>query len=306
MDVPALRSALADVAFTTPTPFTADGESVDAAAVASNAERLSAAGARLFVPCGNTGEYYALTDDERVTAVESTAGAVDADAAVVAGAGGNVATVCSLADTYRDAGADAVMVMHPSHPYKHERGLETYYRRIADRSALPVVVYKRGDDLPASVVAAVSTHENVVGVKWADGDLAAFAGAVADGGEVTWINGIAERYAPAFAAEGASGFTTGIGNVLPDATLALRDALADGEWARARRIRDLLRPLEDLRAESGPDGDLAAANNVPVVKEGLDYVGAAGGPVRPPLVGLAPADRERLEDGIDAVRDASL
>ena len=133
-------------------------------------------------------------------------------------------------------------------------------------------------------------------VKFAVNDIKEFSQSVDDdAGETTWVNGIAERYSLGFAVEGATGYTTGIGNFLPRATLALFDALERGDWERARSIRRLLRPLEDLREEPGEGNVIGAANNVPVVKYGMELAGFTSGPVRPPLVGLPERDRERVE-----------
>jgi 4-hydroxy-tetrahydrodipicolinate synthase len=99
----------------------------------------------------------------------------------------------------------------------------------------------------------------------------------------------------AFAIEGADGYTTGLGNFAPHATLALLEALDRGQWKRARTIQQSLRPVEELRDESGKQSCLPSANNVPVVKYGMDLAGYEGGPVRDPLVELSERDRGRLE-----------
>ncbi|MFC7196074.1 dihydrodipicolinate synthase family protein [Halosimplex aquaticum] len=125
-----LRSSFETVAFTTPVPFDAEDE-VDHEALADNLSGLYDAGARLFVPCGNTGEYYALTDEERVAVVETHAEATGDEATIAAGASGNEREVLALAERYREAGADAVMVMHPDHTYVHERGWCPTTRRSA-------------------------------------------------------------------------------------------------------------------------------------------------------------------------------
>jgi len=296
MDAVRLRSDFEDVAFTTAVPFTDDRTAVDHDGLASNLATLSEVGARLFIPCGNTGEYYALTDEERVNVVETHVEATGDDATIAAGAGGSVQEVRELARAYEDAGADAVMVMHPDHTYAHEAGLREYYHAICDATDLGVVIYKRGPEVTRDVLAELTERESVVAVKFAVDDVKEFGQTVDDSpGEVTWVNGIAERYALSFAIEGATGYTTGVGNFVPKATLALCEAIDKGNWERARTIQRSLRPLEDLREESGDGSSLAAGNNVPVVKYGMDLAGYTGGPVRPPLVDLCPRDRERLE-----------
>ncbi|WP_458187006.1 dihydrodipicolinate synthase family protein [Haladaptatus sp. NG-WS-4] len=296
MDYESLKEDLRDVAFTNPTPFSEDGETVLHDELAVNVKYVRDAGARLIVPCGNTGEYYSLSNDERVAVVETTTEAFDGAGSVVGGVGGSTKNAKMLADRYADAGADAIMVMHPSHTYVHEDGILDYYRALADHTDLGVVLYKRGAELTHDHIRDLSERENVVAVKYAVNDIAAFSrGVGTTPGDIVWVNGIAERFAPSFHIEGAEGFTTGIGNFVPQTVLALQEAIEEGDLARAKEIRDLVRPYEDLRQETGSNNRFGSANNVPAVKYGLELAGRYGGPVREPLVALSESDRNRAK-----------
>jgi 4-hydroxy-tetrahydrodipicolinate synthase len=300
-----LRSELRDAGFTLPTPFTTDGDAVNHDALADNLQFLQDAGAGLVIPNGNTGEYYSLTHEERIAVVETTVEAVDDDVTVVAGLGGSTKTTLSLLSAYEDAGVDAVMVMYPVHTFLHEEGLYDYYRRIAEATDLGVVLYKRGPRLSVDNIAALTELENVVCVKFAQSDAKLFSKAIGESdGDVVWSVGVAERLVPPFLAEGAEAFTTGIGNFAPEASLAMMEAIRDGDLERARAVRDAVRPYEDLREETGPDNHMSAANNVPAVKYGLELAGQYGGPVREPIVDLAPPERERCEAYYERIQDA--
>lgn len=307
MSYEALKERLRGVAFTTATPFSADSGEVRTEKLEENVQRIVDAGGELFLPCGNTGEYYSLTDAERVEVVRSTADVVGDDGATIGGVAGSTKTVIDLAERYQKAGADAIMVMHPDHTYLHEQGLVEYYERIAEAVDCGVVLYKRGPEVSDEVLAELTTIDNVVAVKYAHNDVKAFSAIVENApGDVVWSNGIAERFAPSFALEGAEGFTTGIGNFVPEATLALMDALRAEDWERAKHVREVLRPYEDLREEAGNDNRLAVANNVPAVKYGMELAGLYGGPVREPLVELSESDKERAEQYYEAIQDATL
>ncbi|OYR89195.1 dihydrodipicolinate synthase family protein, partial [Halorubrum distributum] len=67
------------------TPFDADGN-VDADVLADHAETLVDAGLDGVVPCGTTGEFASLTDEEHRTVVETVVEAVDGRIPVLAGA----------------------------------------------------------------------------------------------------------------------------------------------------------------------------------------------------------------------------
>jgi len=298
-----VREALRGVAVTTPAPFTEDAVEVAHGRLADNVATLSDRGIDLFVPNGNTGEYYSLGHDERVAVVETVVEAAAPDDTVIAGAGGSTKTALDLLGAYEAAGADAAMVMYPSHTYVHVDGLVDYYERLADGTDLPLVLYKRGPEVDRGVLDAVSRLDGYVACKWATGEVEPFAASVVHAeGELVWLVGVAERFAPAYTLEGAEGLTYGIGNFLPERSLALYDALAAGDWGRAREIRDELRPLEELRDEPGVGNHVDAGNNVPVVKHCMDRApGLYGGPVREPLVSLRGADAARADELYDRI-----
>jgi len=302
-----IKDGLSDAGFTLPTPFTEDGTAVHHEALRAHVDFLEDAGASLFVPCGNTGEYYSLSNEERAAVVETVADATDDGATVIGGVGGSTKNALSLLDRYEAAGVDGVLVMYPGHTYVHEDGVRAYYERIAEATDLGVVLYKRGPRLSLENLAALSERENVVCVKFAQNDVNLFTTAVADTpGDVVWSIGVAERFVPSYALEGATGFTTGIGNFAPEPVLALVDAVRAGDLDRAKRIRDALRPYEQLRAESGVGSDFATANNVPAVKYGQELAGLYGGPVREPLVELPEKTRERCREYYQRIIDLSL
>lgn len=299
-----LKADLRGVAFTNPTPFTEDGSEIRHDALADNLAFIADAGGNVILPCGNTGEYYSLSRDERVAVVRTTVDAVGDRMTVAAGVGGSTKDALDLIEAYETAGADALLVMHPVHTYVHADGIAEYYRRLAASTDLGLVLYKRGPELPDRVIADLSTVDNIVAVKYAVNDVKAFGALVQNThGDIVFSNGIAERYGPAFGVEGAEGFTTGIGNFVPEASLALMDAIREEDWDHAREIRDVFRPFEDLREEAGPGNDpaLSAANNVPAVKFGMELAGLTGGPVRDPLVGLTEADEVRVREYYEAL-----
>lgn len=307
MSFDSLRESLRDVAFTLMTPFDEATGEILHDELAQNVRTLQSTGAELFIPCGNTGEYYSLSAEEQIDVVETVAREVGDDGTVLAGAGGSTKTAIDQIDRYESAGADAIMVMSLSHTFIHQEGAVDYYHRLAESTDMALVPYKRGPALSDDALIELSMVENVVGVKYAVNDVAGFSRVVSESpGDVEWINGIAERFAPSFALEGAVGFTTGIGNALPETTLALFDALEDEDWERARALRDVIRPLEEMRTETGPNNELDAASNVPTVKHCMDLAGMYGGPAREPILDLSEADEERAETYFETAKQVNV
>ncbi|GLF98651.1 dihydrodipicolinate synthase family protein [Streptomyces yaizuensis] len=282
----ALRAALADVVAIPVTPFAADG-TVDEGAQRALLRLLVDSGVNTLTPNGNTGEFYALTPDERYRAVEVTVEEAGA-ATVVVGIGQEIPTAVAAARHAAAVGARLVMIHQPVHPYISRGGWIDYHRALADAvPELGVVPYVRDPRLPGATLAELGRLcPNVIGVKYAVPDAVTFAAFARDAGleRFVWIAGLAELYAPAYWAVGATGFTSGLVNVAPGISLALRDALRAGRYGEAMELWERIRPFEELRARDG------SADNVSVVKEALAALGRCRRDVRPPSRTL-PDDR---------------
>jgi len=271
---------------TTVTPFGAD-EGVDLETARKHAAFLARAGITRLVPGGNTGEASSLEPFEVVELVRVTRESAP-EALVVAGVGGALPTALSLTRESLAAGADGVMVHHPAHTHLGRRGLEAYYRAIAGAADGRALLYKLTHRVPDELVVSLVRERAVWGVKYAVRDLAAFQRAREQAPEGVWICGTAELWAPFFHQLGADGFTSGLANAAPVLALAMEEALAAGDLARALELRELARPFEELRAEED------AAKNVPAVRSIVELAGFRCGPPRPPLAPLEPADEERV------------
>jgi len=297
-DIESVREGLRGVAAGLLTPFETDTLDVAHERLRENARAVYDEGMRTFLACANISEYHSLTQDERVAVTEDAVEALPGDATILAGAGGGTRTAIDLAESYEEmGGVDALMVMPPDHTYKHERGLLEYYRKLGAATDLLLVPYVRGFEPSVTFLADLTRLEGVAGIKWAVEDVPKFVEARQAGSDdVVWVDGMAEPHALAYWAEGAEGFTAGVSNFEPRIGLALYDALAAGDWERAREIRNVVLPYQQFRATRGDDNLFPAANSVPAVKKGLELSGKHGGPVRDPIVGLSEADERRAEE----------
>lgn len=149
MDLSPLKAALADVVAIPVTPFAEDG-SIDVPAHRVLLRRLLDGGVRIVTPNGNTGEFYALTPDERRAVTELTIEEAGGRATVLVGVGHDVPTAVAAAEHARDAYAEMVMVHQPVHPYVSQDGWVDYHRAIAEAvPGLGVVPYVRNPLLAA-------------------------------------------------------------------------------------------------------------------------------------------------------------
>jgi 4-hydroxy-tetrahydrodipicolinate synthase len=272
------RNSLKGVGVTPVTPFREDLLEIDRAGLRSNLEYLIENGVKLLYPCGNTGEFTSLSLDEWTAVVETTVEVAAGRATVAPGVGHGFSTAREMLRRAADLGAGGALLMPPHPTYLADSGIHAYLTGLANLNAVPAVVYKRGGWPSDRTLLEVVGTAPVAGVKYAENDISAFARSVAASPpDLVWTCGIAERYAPFFAAAGAEGFTSGLGCVAPHLALGLFRTLQSGDRTEAMAFRERCLAFEEVRARDG------SANNVGVVKTALDCRGLAGGRVRPPM-----------------------
>ena len=270
------------------TPFRED-RGVDYDLLERNIEFLIASGLGVIVPCGNTGEFYALSVEEAQAVTRFVVEQVGGKTAVLAGIGYDLGTAREMALAAQEAGADAVMVHQPAHPYLMTEGLIRYYAGIARSVEIGVVLYARHEAIDREVLSRVAEIENVLAIKYAINDLPRFADLVqAVEAPVVWICGTAEMWAPFFFAAGAEGFTSGLVNIAPELSLSMLEGLRRGDTEAVLTAWRRVAPMERLRARNH------SANNVSAIKEGMNLAGLPAGSVREPLGELDEADRQEL------------
>ncbi|WP_433171008.1 dihydrodipicolinate synthase family protein [Actinoallomurus sp. CA-150999] len=285
-----LSQALRDVVAIPVTPFV-DGQP-DYGLYKWLLRRQVEAGVGVLTPNGNTGEFYALSGDERIRLLTAATEAVSGDAHLLAGVGHDVATAVHEARHAFACGIRMVMVHQPVHPYVSAEGWLDYHRAIAD--ALPdmgLVLYVRNTWVDADLLTRLGDLcPNVIALKYAVADVNRFAQLRMEVGadRFVWIAGLAEPYALSYAVHGAEGFTSGLVNVIPAFSLRLRDALREGDYAQAERMLREIAEFEHLRAVD------RGANNVSVVKEAMHQLDLCDRSVRPPSAVLPERERQAV------------
>jgi dihydrodipicolinate synthase/N-acetylneuraminate lyase len=275
------------------TPFTRSGD-LDLEAHQSNLEVLTALGVRGFVIGGSNGEGPYLEAGERRALLEAARSTLGRRTYLMCGV---------MAEAFRGAerqiteavegGADSVLVLTPTTLARGRHDVVAgFFEAIADRSPLPVFLYTvpavSGYSLPTELVAELSIHPNVAGIKDSAGDPIRIQRIVGSTpGDILVYNGASRSIALAMAA-GAHGAITGSGNYAP--------ALAMAVVERARRSP--AGAMEDQRRLDAVSA-VVEAHGVPGVKAAARTVGVDGGHPRRPLVALP---RRRAEALVDLVR----
>ena len=145
------------------TPFYSDG-SLNLRKLEHNADRYSKTPAAGLVVLGEQGEPSMLSDDETRKALLTAAENAGTEKVLLAGVSrDSVVGTLDLAEYAARVGYDAVLVKQPS-VVRNSRELLTYFRAVADRAALPVVLYSPDGLLPVDVVVELAGHPQIIGL----------------------------------------------------------------------------------------------------------------------------------------------
>jgi 4-hydroxy-2-oxoglutarate aldolase len=159
------------------TPFYPDGN-VYFKKLEHNVERYSKTPVAGIVVLGSTGEAIMLSDEERRQVLKAAREATAPSKVLVAGTGIESAIeTLRLTEYAAELGYDVALVRTP-HFYKkvmHPANMLAFYRTVADRSPLPVMIYNvppfTGYDIPAELVIELADHPNIIGMKESGGDV---------------------------------------------------------------------------------------------------------------------------------------
>lgn len=159
------------------TPFYPDG-AVYYKKIEHNIDRYSRTPVAGMVILGSTGEAVMLSDDERHDVLRATAEAAAPEKVLIAGTGAeSVAETLKLTEHAAALKYDVALVRTP-HFYRPQMKPEVllgFYRMVADRSPLPVLLYTvppfTAYDLPLEVIVELAEHPNIIGIKESSGNV---------------------------------------------------------------------------------------------------------------------------------------
>jgi 4-hydroxy-tetrahydrodipicolinate synthase len=275
------------------TPFDASGE-VDVAALEGNVAALLDAGVHGVVATGTMGEAGSLSTAERRAVVAAVARAVDGRVPVIAGvSSGTPAAAIALAADAAEAGAVALMLLPPLGYRADADETVAYYRAVGEAAGLPLMAYNNpeasGVDMRADLLVRLYEEvDAVVAVKECSGDVRRIPALLEAAPGLEVLVGGDDWALEGFCA-GATGWVTGVADVLPRECVDLYEACRAGDLETARAIYFRLLPL--ARFDMTP-------KLVQYFKAAMDAVGFAGGPTRPPRLPLTEAERAALEDAM--------
>ena len=280
------------------TPFDADG-AIDEAKLRQLVDRSIDGGVHGVVACGSTGEFAALTAEERrrviEIVVEQTAGRVP----VVAQTGAtSTAEAISNSRHAQEVGADVLMLVTPYYePLTLEETVD-YIRAVASSVETPVMLYNipdaTGVNLDPDTVAKLADElENVRYIKDSSANMEQALQLIHHHSDrIATFMGWDSLILSALT-EGAAGVMAGAANVVPQQIVAVYDAVAAGDLASAREQWDQLYPVIDA---------LISVPFMPAIKATLEVMGMPIGSPRRPTADLDAESLERLKSLVEKLQ----
>ncbi len=275
-----------------PTPF--EGGRVAHDKLASNVEKWCTTGISGIVVLGSNGEYVYLSEKEKRETVKTVADAVPEALTVIAGTGcESTGQTIELTCDCAEIGAHGALVISPHYYHgkmKYE-ALFRYYTDVADNSPIPVLLYNVSKfthiNLDADLVAELSKHPNIAGIKDSSGNVAQlgeYLNLVTPDFQV--MVGTAGALFGALAL-GCSGGVLACANVAPQGCVKILELLKAGEYQAARDLQLKLLPVNKA---------VTATYGIAGLKTALDLLGYFGGEPRRPLLPAGDKDRLQIRD----------
>lgn len=273
------------------TPFGADG-SVSLEGMKHNIERYNKIALAGYVVLGSTGESVLLRSKEIEGILEVVKQTAAAGKKLIAGTGAE-STAETIERTQRAAalGYHVALVKTPYYykpAYKPET-LIAHYRRVADESPIPVLLYSvpifTGLALEAPETIALAEHPNIIGIKDSSGNIQRISEMIAGAPEKFQVLvGAAATVFPCLAV-GSRGAILALASALPEKCAMLHELFRRVQWDPARELQKVLLRASNL---------IVSKFGIAGVKCAMDQRGYRGGDPRLPLQPLTDEHKARI------------
>lgn len=209
------------------TPFNEDG-SVDFDSYGKLIDWQIEQGINALVIAATSGEGPTLSDAEHKKCIEFAVERADHRVPIIAGTGSNDTSYgLQLTRFACQAGVDACLVVTPYYNKATQNGLVRMYNEFADASTKPIIIYnvpsRTGVDVKPETYAKLAEHENIAGIKEANGNLSEILDTVSMvGDKLTLYSGNDDQIVPILSL-GGKGCISVLSNVLPKETVEITD-----------------------------------------------------------------------------------
>lgn len=244
-----------------------------------------------LVIAGTTGEGSTLDDAEHKAAVKFSVERVAGRCPIIAATGSNDTNYAIQLTKYScDVGADAMLVVTPYYNKATQKGLAEMYRKIADASTKPVILYnvpsRTGINIEPETYAALASHEMISGIKEANSNISKIVQtAQLVGDNLVMYSGNDDQIVPILSM-GGLGVISVLSNIMPQKTMEICERFFNGDVKGAAALQCELLPLINAL--------FCEVNPIPV-KAAMSLMGWCENYVRLPLTPMEPAHFEHLK-----------
>ena len=285
------------------TPFAEDG-SVSIDGLKHNIRQYNQRDLAGYVVNGSTGESVLLSKSETERILATVKEAAGKGKKLIAGTGAE-STAETIERTKRaaDLGYDVALVKTPYYykPMYKPLVFIQHYRRVADESPIPVLLYSvpqfTGIALEPAEIVVLAEHANIIGIKDSSGNVQRVTETIVQSPpSFQVLVGAAATIYPSLSV-GARGAILALACALPEKCVALYELFRCGHHEKARELHSLIvRASKLIVSECGIAG----------VKYVMDQRGYHGGVPRLPLLPLQDEQKKRLSEFLVELEPAAM
>jgi 4-hydroxy-tetrahydrodipicolinate synthase len=282
------------------TPFFEDGE-VDWDSYAEVIEWQIENGVTGIIIGGSTGEFYALSKEERIQQFKFAAERINGRAELMAGVNDIRVDEClAISVAARDAGAQSLLVAAPPYSLPSEAELAHHVMKIADTAGLPIMLYnypgRTGVEMGEEFMTAVAKNPLIAGIKESSGDYSRLPYLARNFPAIELVVG-GEEQVLEFAAWGAKAWVCATGNIFPSECVQFMDVVGkQSDFERGKRLMEAFMPLMSILEQGG--------KFLQCIKFGCEQQGRPGGAVRPPLLPMDDTLKQAMADIVANTRES--
>jgi 4-hydroxy-2-oxoglutarate aldolase len=238
--------------------------------------------------------YVYLSEEEKLEVVKTVVQSAAPAMKVIAGTGcESTWQTIQLTNACARLGAHAALVVTPFYygARMNEAALLRHFMSVADQSDIPILIYNvtkfTAINVGVGLVARLSRHPNIIGIKDSNGNVSSLGEMVAAvDQDFSVLVGTAGALFGALTL-GAVGGVLALANVAPEACVRIQHLVQQGDIEEARRLQIRMLPVNTA---------VTATYGVPGLKAALDMLGFFGGDPRLPLLPASESERGEIRE----------